>query len=656
MAVSDQTDTGWLPDLTASSLQAFLIYVCSTFAVLWIFYYAATRAVDRTQFAVLELAALGVIFYLDRVEVDPSTWPEYGKNLVSLVSILGLTGGCAYVFLSYDRWLNVASVRFMYTDLDLFVGGLLMAIVIHGTLRSFGREIAVVVIASIIYAVAGPLFPGLFGHAGLSVEEVIFFNTISLEGVLGFVLGVGLSWVAIFIFFAGIFETYGGMEYLMDIGRKVSSTLQKSVAYIAVTTSMLVGSITGSAIANVATTGSFTIPMMKDNGIEGKKAGAVESLASTGSQVLPPVMGTASFLMAEILGIPYAIVLQGAILPALLFYLPLLFAVYLLERKHGWGSADITDLYEDSDPPDFWARVTNAVVYSTPLFVLIYLLVVAEYNPLIAGFYTTLVTIGVGIIQAATDGLSLWTIPRWVKRTLEGFKTGAENMAPLAMAVASLGIVIKLIGQTGFAPRFSTQIVALAGGSLVLLAILIMVTSIIFGMGLPTIAAYVTVAFIAAPVLVNMGIQPLNAHLFVFYFALLSAITPPVAVSCAVAAGIADDGFWGVAFETVRIGLYAFVVPFVLLASSELVIWNGVSTVIAFLYALVGLAFCLIGMIGADLTGRISIPVRGVYLALAGIVLFVPDPRIKLLGVALGLGVGVLRKLHPTILATEVAD
>jgi TRAP transporter 4TM/12TM fusion protein len=613
-------------DLSLRQVVRITLYVLGGVTLLWHLYYAYQGSMTRQQHANIHLGLMLSAFYLATLEWNPKGWRGHLKNVLSVIFLVGTVVSTSYVHVNFWRWLNEARENLIYTNLDLLIGLAVIVITIHATWRAYGKLLGLVSIGAIFYGFAGPLFPGILYHGGLSLERLIYINSVALNGVYGFILGVGSTWVAIFILFAGIIEAYGGMDYVIDLGKDIGSRFSSGVVQVAVIASMLMGSITGSSAANVATTGSFTIPLMREEGVEGKFAGAIESIASTGGQILPPVMGSAAFLMADILGVSFFEILRAAILPALLFYITVAFVVHMSAIKNGW-TTNTTILHEEEaekENESLLRMLIDTLPYSGPLVVLIITLVVLRYDPMSAGMYAILSVILLGLVRDILLGNGMATLMAWWRRTVEGAKLGTVNMAPLTAVLASLGIVIRVVTQTGFTQRFSIQMIGLAGGVFILVLVLAMAASILFGMGMPTPAAYVVVAILTAPGLVQLGIQPITAHMFVFYFALLSTITPPVALSCAVGAGIAEAKFWDTAKETMRLGLFAFIVPFVFVMNSELIYWEGVQTAFMFLLATVGLWTLGIGLVGYDFNNSIPLWQRSLYIAAAAGIFFAP--------------------------------
>jgi TRAP transporter 4TM/12TM fusion protein len=597
----------------------------------------------RLRHSNIHLGLFLVIFYLTTIEFEPEDWRDHLNNLLTIVLTLGTIIVAVYVHTNFDRLLGPVSQLLLYTDVDLLIGGLIILIAMHATWRAYGATLGVVVLGSLVYGHYGHLFPWILQHGGISLEQLIFINAISLDGVYGFILGVGSTWVVIFILFAGFIEGYGGIDFIIEKAGAVSGKVRSGVLQTAVASSMLVGSIMGSSAANVATTGSFTIPLMKDHGVEAKNAAAIESIASTAGQMLPPVMGSAAFLMADIIGIPFFDVLQGATIPALLFYFTTGVTVYLLAIKHDWGLSDSASKEEENTKDsemDSQSLVGRARSLAATLFdgspyiiafvFLVYLLAVLRYSPLTAGLYSIVILPPLALARdLGNDGFSMGTFVQWGRNTIESCRIGAVNMAPLTAVLASLGVVVRIVNQTGLAQRITFEMNAIAGTSFFLVLLAAMVISILFGMGMPTAAAYIVVAILTAPTLVAVGINQLTAHIFVFYFAMLSTITPPIALSCAVGAGIADAKFWDVAIQTLRLGLFAFLLPFVFVMNEELVIWSA-STPVTALAAAVGLVMMALAVVGYDNHGSLSAPKRVGYLAIAAAIFFIPFAQVPL--------------------------
>lgn len=653
-----------------------LVYVIGVVLTLWTLYFSWALPMDRTRHSVIFLGGGIALFYLVQVDknlydTDDSivrlsesyfeTWtslqlpfPDFRSSLpnydvLDSIVCLALTGAtvasAAYFYQHFDRLAFDAHVL-GYTNADALVGTILLVIVTDATRRAFGNAISLVVIASVLYGLFGSYLPGIFQHGGMSWSRMIQYAALDLNGIFGFILGVGTTWVAIFIMFAGIAKAYGLMDLVISIGQEMQKSLRSGPIHIAIISSIAMGSITGSAAANTATTGSFTIPIMKDQGVDRDYAAAIESVASAGGQMLPPVMGVAAFLMADILGLPYVDIISAGLLPALLFYFCVFISVHLAVIKFGWTS---------DNSGSFDRRVLRRLIYyAIPLLILIYTLVIVRMTPLSAGLYTILSMIPIMYTRdIINDGLTVGTIAGTTKETVDGFREGAVEMAPLVGVLASLGVIVAMVSQTGLSAKISTRMVALAGGVFLFVLILAMFTSILFGLGMPTPAAYILVVILAAPALIDLGIRELSAHMFVFYFAMLSAITPPVALSVAVGSRIADSDFITSCVQALRIGLAGFIVPFIFVIHQSLIYWEYPTTLITLGIILVGLLGIGFTAIGHDGTQALARKTRVAYLVLAFMIFFGPFAA-QLLGILVLAGLRIqLTARYPTILVSD---
>ncbi|MFC6835943.1 TRAP transporter permease [Halomarina ordinaria] len=536
--------------------------------------------------------------------------------LLTLVSAVVTLLAAAYVETNFDRLLEDAVVV-GYTQMDHLVGLVIVALVVDATRRAYGWAITSVVLAAIAYALVGPWLPGFLGHTGMDLTDVARYGAIGLSGTYGFILGVGTTWVAVFIMFAGLAQAYGALDYVLDVGEEAGSRLKTGVVQMAVVSSMAMGSITGSAAANTATTGSFTIPMMQRQGVRDDFAAAIESVASSGGQMMPPVMGVAAFLMADLLGISYVDVLQAALIPAILFYFSVGVAVQFAVLRYGWT----TERTGSFDP----RVLLKGVHFAVPLAVLVVTLVYYRLTPLSAGLYTTLVMVPTVFVRdLAVEGASLGTLWGTLVDTVAGLRDGALDMAPLVGVLAAMGIIIEMLTQTGLANKVSFRMVGLAGGVFVAVLLMAMVLSIVFGLGMPTPAAYILVVILVAPGIIEVGVPELVAHLFVFYFAMLSAITPPVAVAVAVGARIADADFLRTGKQAMRLGAAGFFIPFAFVTNESLIIWSFPATPIHAAVVAIGVVALVAATIGYDGANTLGGAPRLAYLALAVGALYAP--------------------------------
>lgn len=466
---------------------------------------------------------------------------------------LALASG-AYIVLFYQEIVMRAGAA---TTMDLVFGGILILLILEATRRATGWVLVGIAGVFLLYNFIGPYIPGLLGHKGYSLTRVISQMYLTTEGIFGVPLGVSASYIFLFIFLTSMLERLGMGQFLLRLAMALMGRFTGGPAKVAVMASGFMGSINGSAVANVVGTGTFTIPLMKNNGYRPHFAGAVESCASSGGQLMPPIMGAAAFIIAEFLGIPYIHVVVAAIIPAALYYLCVLFGVHFEASRLGLTGLPKAEL------PSARAVLKEGWYFLLPLGVLVFFLAVLQYTPIRSGFYAI---ISMFIISFVSKDSRIN-----LERFKEGAVVAARNTVTVALACAAAGLVIGSINLTGAGLKISAAIVAASGGVLWLALLLTALVALLMGMGLPTTAAYIVTGTMAAPALINMGVLPLAAHLFVFYFAIISAITPPVALAAYAASGIAKEDPMKIGFASCRLGFAAFIVPFLFATEPALI-------------------------------------------------------------------------------------
>ncbi|MDJ1434375.1 TRAP transporter fused permease subunit [Halostagnicola sp. A-GB9-2] len=549
----------------------------------------ASDAVDEDNVAVPIFKYIRIGRYLPQIDAEVKhVWLAVSRSYEKIKPALFLTltalslATALYIQFHFSRLLTEAPIA-GNTQLDFLVGAIVIVLVTDVTTRAFGKIMGAVVVIGILFGFLGPYLPGLFYHGGLGLEQMIRIAAIGLGGVYGFILEIGATWVAIFLLLAGFTKSYGILDYIVEVSEEISKLTRTGIVHVAVVASLGFGSITGSGAANTATTGNFTIPMMKKQGVDKAYAGAVETVASIGGQLVPPIMGVAAFIMADLVGVPYLSIVQAGLIPAFLFYFSIVVAVQLLIFKHGWTSNTSGDVD--------YRLFLQSVWYMVPFAVLIYLLAVLRFSPLIAGYYTVLSLIGVffvkTIVEDGRNGAKEATV-----KTVRGLRQGAVDMAALIAVLGSIGILIEVLTQTGFAQRLSTFMVGLAGGNLLLLLVLAMIVSLLFGLGMPAPAAYILTASLAATAMVGFGIRDITAHMFVFYFALYASFTPPVGPSTIIAAKLAEASYLETAKQSMRLAFPGFLIPFVFIANDSLIYWETPVTILLLLTTVI----CVIGL------------------------------------------------------------
>jgi TRAP transporter 4TM/12TM fusion protein len=497
-------------------------------------------------------AALTLVYLLFGARRDGRpAWHDY----LSIAVVFAIS---INVIVGYDRIVN-AGVIFGPLVSDLILGGLFIIIALETGRRTVGPMLPLIAIAFLIYAYFGPYFPGLLAHRGFGIETILEISYVTTRGLWGLVTAVIATEIAMFIIFGATIAGSGAGQTLRDISLWVGGRMTGGAAVVAIIASSLFGTISGSTVANVVATGTFTIPMMKSLGYKRTFAGAVEAVASTGGQLMPPVMGAAAFIMAEYLNVPYRDIMLPALLPALLYYGGAFFAVRFYAKKHNLPPvpADQIGKLQDVFRP---MRLVNLVL---PIGVLVWFLL-SGLDTSQAVVYAFAAAVATHLFFAPLSGL---------RQRIAVFKTAMEGAAIAVAVITPLAlcaqIVVMVVALTGVGIGLSEALVGIGEGNLPLALGLSAVVAIVLGMGLPTPAAYVVAAAVLAPTLIGMGLSPISAHLFMFYFAVMSSITPPVCAAVYVAANLANAPWLGVAKYAMAIALPGLIVPFLFVASPE---------------------------------------------------------------------------------------
>jgi TRAP transporter 4TM/12TM fusion protein len=436
----------------------------------------------------------------------------------------------------------------MPNAMDVIFGAMTILVVLEASRRVIGPSISIVACVALLYAAYGQYAPGMLAHRPFPFSRIIGFQYMTTEGVFGIPLGVSSTFVFLFILFGAFIIKCGMGKFFTDLATSIAGASPGGPAKVAVVSSGLYGMISGSSVANVVTTGSVTIPMMKRIGYPSHFAGAVESVASTGGQFMPPVMGAGAFVMAEFLGVPYVRIALLAFLPACFYYFACFLQVHYRAQKLGMKGVSRDQL------PKFWTVLKGKGYLLAPIGVLVYFLM-NYYSPMRVAFLAIIASIIVGVIQRGEDRFTL-------RSFFESLEEGARTALGVAVACACAGIVVGVITMTGLGLKFSAVIIDLSQGILFITLLLTAVVCLIMGMGVPVTASYIIVAVIAAPALTKLGVLPIAAHLFVFYFAVLADITPPVCIAAYAAAGLAGANPMKTGFTATKLGIAAFIVPF----------------------------------------------------------------------------------------------
>jgi TRAP transporter 4TM/12TM fusion protein len=446
------------------------------------------------------------------------------------------------------------------------MGAIFIILLIEGTRRALGWAFPCVAVLILLYARFGEIMPGLFAHKNYAVDRIISSMFITADGVFGMLAGISATFIFLFILFGTLLREAGGGEFFINFAYGICGKFRGGPAKIAVVASSLFGMLSGSGTANVAGTGQITIPLMKRSGYPAYFAGAVETVSSAGGLLMPPIMGSAVFIMMEILGVNYLTIIKSSVLMAILYYLGLFMMVDIEAQKIG-----LVGLKREEIPP-LKKTLKEGWHFFIPLLVLIYFL----------GFERSSVTRAV-----LWANISIPFVAMMRKKTrmsfskiLTGLEKGALTAAPVVAILSLGGIVVGMITLTGLGLMMSSILIELSHGNLFLLLLMTMVASIILGMGVPPVAAYIILAILVVPALIKMGVYPLAAHLFVFYFGTIAGITPPMAPDAFVAAGIADSPMMKTALTACRLALVIFIVPYMFVYNNALLLVGNVGEIL----------------------------------------------------------------------------
>ena len=565
--------------------------------------------------------------------------PSKNTKFVSLDYLLALLGAIvgAYTFFTANR-LGIQNLE--ANSMDYIMAATALLLTLEASRRCLGFWMLVLPVTFIFYALYGDLIPGPLGHFGFTLKRVLLRMYLVDEGIYGITTQVASSYIFLFILFGGVLAESGTAQFFIDLSNKLTGRAIGGPAKVATISSALMGTISGSAAANVATTGTFTIPMMKKIGFKPEFAGAVEAVASTGGMIMPPIMGAAAFLMSQYLGISYSKVAFAAIVPALLYYLSVYTWVHFEASRLNLATFDTNELPAIED-------IKRKMLLFLPLVAIIIAMLQGR-TPIFAAFLGMMVCIVVGVFQKKRLTLV---------RLAQGLIEGSQSSISAAMACICAGIIVGITSMTGVGQVITYNITILSGNSLFVALALTAVASLILSMGLPATACYIIVATVIAPALIKMGAIPIAAHFFVFYFSCLSNITPPVAIASYTAAGIAKANPFSVGWNAMKIAAPGFIIPFLFVYNPVLLLQfsTPVSLFSAILTASIGVIFLSASGAGY-LFHKISLFVRGCYFA-GSWLLIIPGWRTDLLGILiLGIGLFTDRKLIREVLKEHRRD
>lgn len=567
--------------------------------------------------------------------------PSLNPSIIDYIWVILSIIANGYLFIRYDQLVMMGG---SYDFIDIIMGALLILVLFEAARRATSKGLVVLALLALLFAYFGRSMPGPFVHTGYSVERIIQHLYLTGEGIYGFILGVSSTTIVTFIIFGAFLQSMGVSAFFYDLANSITGKSKGGPAKIATISSGLMGTVTGDTSGNVATTGVFTIPLMKRVGYKSHFAGGIECAASAGGQIMPPVMGATAFVIADTIGVPFLEIAVAAILPAILYYAGVFATIHF--RAH---AADLKGL-DESQIPKFRKVIPKAYLM-LPLVGIVYFLV-KDYTPVFSAFWGGIVfTVALSFFNKETR-----LNP---KRFMNILVQASKTTISIAIATALVGVIVGIASLTGVTISIADTALAFTGGVLIPTLILAMIVAIVMGMGLPTTAAYVLTSISAAPVLTSLGIPLLASHLFVLFFGVMSALTPPVATGAYTAGGIANAHPTKVGLSGLAIAFAGFIVPFMFIFNPSLLLGQGYSiteAILPFITGVLGIILISSGNQGY-LFWRLNKFGR-VILFVGGVALVFPSIIISLIGVglfALSLLQKITKKITSNIKENEVS-
>ena len=592
----------------------------------------------QSRLAFFALVGLAICFL--NIPVHPRLKDDPRARAGDLVLAVLAACCCGYIVVQtdpiFDAWWidgqTLGNRAGFETALDTTIGLLGLLLVIEAARRALGLALPLLAGTFILYALFGAAFPDwLFPHRGYSIPRVVAQTFLHSQGIFGVALNVMFTYVFLFVIFGAFLEATGATRFIVDFAQRVFGRSSGGPAKVAVLSSGLMGSLSGSAVANTATTGTFTIPMMRSAGFQPVTAAGVQAAASSGGALMPPVMGAGAYMMLEIVDPPvtYLEIIRAALIPAILYYLSLLLIVHFHARRMSIAAGGGAPPEPAAAASETGSTRAAGIVFFTALGSLILFLILG-YTAFRA---VTLSLVAIVLVSSLNPATRL--DPR---RTLTGLVNAARGVVPLVAAAACVGIIIGIVTLTGVGTRLPATIIPLAEQSLFLALVLIMVSSIILGMGLPSAVCYLLMATLIGPVLGNLGVIPLAAHLFIFYFGMMSMVTPPVALAAYAASSIAGTRIMPTGIAAFRFALVGFTLPYMFIYRPELLMLTATGEPAGWLDMLLPVAIATLGVtcFAAGIAGQfrhpLSLGLRLAVFAAAGLLL-APGPTLSAAGV-----------------------
>jgi len=586
-------------------------------------YVLTIRAIDPWYFRTMHVVFAGVLIFA----LVPG-WKGASKDRIHFIDYLFIfliVAPAVYIFIVFDEWIYRVGV--VPNTLDFVFSALFVLAIIEMTRRTTGLPLAIISGVFILYGYFGNYMPSLFYHKGYSWQRMITY-LFSLDGILSLPILASAHYIFLFVLFGAFIEASGAGKFFVELARCAAGRFRGGPAKVSIISSALIGTASGSSVANVVVDGVFNIPLMKHAGFKAHIAGAIEAMTSAGGQIMPPVMGAGAFLLAEVLGVPYSKVALAAVIPALMYYTAGYWMIDFYAASSGlWGM-------KKEELPIFTKLMIEKGYLLISIVVLGISLMVFMYSP-----YRSAMLAIIALILASWIRKETRLGPKAIVKTLA---TGARSSIEIAATCAAAGIIVGVLTQTGLGMKFAMIIINYSGGNLLLALFFSMIVAIILGMGMPTTAAYAISASVLAPALIQLKVPPMAAHLFIFYFACLSALTPPVALAAFAAAAIANAKTWDVGWQAMRFAIAGFIIPYMFVYGPAMVlIGSPMEITMAVISGLLGTLALAAGVQGW-LLKRASWMERGV-LIIAALLLIKPGWITDLIGFGLLIIVAVFQ-------------
>lgn len=550
------------------------------------------------------------------------TYPLWGKkkqerfSVIGVVALLLMSAITLYILLEYTRQADMIGLP--PPPLEMVLGIALIVLTIDVGRRTIGWPFTTITILTILYALFGKYLPWLLGHTDFSLARIVGSMFLTMNGIYGSLVGVSATYIYLFILFGAFLKVFGAGDFFINLAFGLTGNMRGGPAKTAVVASSLFGMISGSGMANVASVGQITIPLMKKSGYPPYFAGAVETASSTGGLIMPPIMGMSVFIMMEILGIPFIAIIKSAILIALLYYITVFRVIDIEAFRRN------LKVIPKSELPDLKKTLKEGWPFVIPPLVLIFLLAVMGTSVQRAAFWSVITVPICSLLTRSTRG-------RW-RQIPEALANGAISALPIVAVVSLAGIAMGMISLTGLGLKITSIIVGLGGSHLFAILVLGMVACLILGMGLPAVAAYIITEVLVAPALVGLGVQPFVANMFIFYFSCFAGVTPPMAPFAFVAAGISGASMMRTAMTAFRLVLPTFLVAYAFVYNPALLLMGSVWQVMFSVVTALLSVFAMSSALGGLMVIRLHLPYR-LLMGAIGVVLLVPSIYLRLLGI-----------------------